>query len=83
MAGKSDTIFFAPEKYRIEFVIGHTMFFTCEENCTTNRIALLFKKKLDVFYSKRLQCVNLSTHIKVISLLCTVHGFCELPKIFK
>ena len=39
MAVKSDTIFFTHEKNRIGFVIGNTVFFTCEENCMTNRIA--------------------------------------------
>lgn len=39
MAVKSDTVFFTHEKNRIGLVIGHTIFFACEENRMTNRIA--------------------------------------------
>ena len=52
MVVKSDTSFFTSEKDRIGFVIGHTIFFTSEENRMTNRIAS--QKKLDDFYSKGL-----------------------------
>ena len=44
--------FFTHDKNRIGLVIGYTIFFTCEENRMTNRIAA--QKWSDDFNSKRL-----------------------------
>ena len=54
MAVKSDTIFFTSEKKknRMGLVIGHTIFFTGEENRMTNGIAS--QKRSDDVYSKLL-----------------------------
>ena len=37
--GKTDMIFVTSENFRLQLVIGHTVFFTTEKNCTTNQIA--------------------------------------------
>ena len=36
--GKTDTIFFTSEKFRLRPVIGRTMFFTSDKNRPTNQI---------------------------------------------
>ena len=64
MAGKFDAIFFAREQTREGFVIGHTNFFSREENRMTNRIA--FQKSQTIFIRIVCKCVlSLSTHITI------------------